>query len=106
MFKFIKNLFKKETEPKVVIARNPVIEAQNKEIDELLKGLDEHRERLAARAEKRKQARDELDRVAKELGVVHKFRDTTTGEIFIVQPDDHETFSEMMGNRNIQLVFN
>lgn len=106
MFTFIKKLFEKEHEPEVVIARNPVIEAQNKEIDELLTKLDEHRERLAARAEKRQQARDELGRVAKELGVVHKFRDTTTGEIHIVQPDDHETFDKMMGNRNMQLVFN
>ena len=105
MFNFIKKLFKKEHEPEVVIERNPVIEAQDKEIDELLKRLDERRERSIAYAEKAVALRDELASTLKRLGAVYKFRDTETGEIHIVQPDDHETFSKMMGNRNMQLVF-
>lgn len=105
MFKFIKNLFKKEKEPEVVIAVNPEVAALDKEIDERLKELDEHRERLAARAEKRQQCMNELIRIAKDLGVVYKFRDTTTGEIHEVQPDDRETYDKMMDDRNMQLVF-
>lgn len=105
MFKFIKNLFKKEKEPEVVITVNPEVERLDKEIDERLKDLDKHRERFAARAEKRQQCMNELIRIAKDLGVVYKFRNTTTGEIFIVEPDDRETYDKMMGDRNMQLVF-
>ena len=105
MFKFIKNLFKKEKEPEVVIAVNPEVEALDKEINERLKALDERRERSIAYAEKAVACRDELASMLKRLGVVHKFRDIETGEIHEVQPDDHETFSKMMGNRNMQIVF-
>ena len=104
MFKFIKKLFKKD-EPEVIIMRNPEIEALDAEIDKRLKELDKRRERSIAIAEKAVACRNELDSALKRLGVVYKFRNTETGEIHIVEPDDHETFSEMMGNRNMQIVF-
>jgi hypothetical protein len=105
MFKFIKKLFKKEKKPEVVITNNPEIEALDAELNERLKALDERRERSIAIAEKAVACRNELASSLKRLGVVYKFRDTETGEIHEVQPDDHETFSEMMGNRKMQIVF-
>ena len=34
-----------------------------------------------------------------------KFRDTTTGEIRLVNYNDHEGFDECMSNKNMQLIF-
>ena len=105
MFGFIKKLFKKERDAEVVIERSPVIEAQDEEIDKLLKDLDERRERSIAYTEKAVALQHELNKSLKQLGVVYKFRDTKTGEIHIVEPGDHASFNKMMGNRNMQLVF-
>jgi hypothetical protein len=47
---------------------------------------------------------DASTKMCKELGIIHKFEDTTTGEIHEVQPDDHETFNKMMSNRNMKML--
>ena len=49
---------------------------------------------------------DKVDvQVGKNSVMITKFRDTTTGEIVKVAFGEHEKFSECMGNRNMQLVF-
>lgn len=133
MFKFIKKLFNKEKENKVTvdISENgsPVLE-RDESLETALKDLDETAARVQKRIDERHanlneelkatrknieqseillqrglEIQSELDRMLKDLGIVHKFRDTTTGEIYEVEPDDHETFNKMMCNKNMQMLF-
>ena len=43
--------------------------------------------------------------VGKNSVLIHKFRDTTTGEIVKVAIGDHDKFDECMSNKNMQLIF-
>lgn len=107
MFKFIKNLFKKDKEPEVVDV--DIDDDGIPELEESYARFKESHDRICeesiVRAQRIVEMQSEIDRILKNLGVVHKFRDVNTGEIHIVQPDDHETFSKMMGNKDMQMVF-
>lgn len=43
--------------------------------------------------------------VGKNSVLIHKFQDTTTGEIVKVAFGDYEKFDECMGNKNMHLIF-
>lgn len=131
MFKFIKKLIKKE--PKVIVdnseTKDPIQECDEC-LDALLKDLDEKNAMLQKRMDERRsrlneeikathktieqseillqrafEIQGEIDNMLKGLGIVHRFRDTKTGEIYEVEPGDNEKFNEMMNNKDMQLVF-
>jgi hypothetical protein len=104
MFNFIKNLFdKKETKPAYVEVKTVVLpEVNDQELNNIMKEVDEV---AAAFNEKREDRHQVLVESVKRLGITHKFRDTTTGEIHEVDASDFETFSEMMSNKNMQMIF-
>ena len=99
MFKFIKNLFKKDKEPEVVVV--DIDEGGVPELEESYARLKETHDRICeesiVRAQRIVEMQTEIDRILKNLGIVHKFRDVNTGEIYVVQPDDHEAFLEIPG---------
>jgi hypothetical protein len=103
MFEFIKKLFKKKEE--VIIEEIPTVDDQDRQINEYLEKLNKSYEKTEILIARMKEIRAHNDAVLKDLGVKHKFRDTTDGTIYEVEPDDHETFNKMMYNRNMQLVF-
>jgi hypothetical protein len=131
MFKFIKKLFKKETKVTVDIpeTKDPIWECDENMVA-LLKDLDETAVLLQDRMDERRgklneeiealhktteqseillqrglEIQGELDNMLKRLGIVHRFRDTKTGEIYEVEPGDNEKFNEMMCNKDMQMLF-
>ena len=107
MFKLIKNLFKKDKEAEVadVDINDDGIPELEESYARFKENHDRIREESIIRTQRIVEMQTEIDRALKNLGVVHKFRDVNTDEIHIVQPDDHETFNKMMGNKDMQLVF-
>lgn len=103
MFKFIKKLFKKKEE--VIVEDIPTVDEQRERLNELVEDYKKSHEKIDMLLQRSEEIRAESDKVLKRLGVKHKFRDTTDGTIYEVEPDDHETFDKMMYNRNMQLVF-
>lgn len=106
MFNFIKKLFKKEQKTEAVVKTEesvvlPKIEYDEEYWSESRKTWEESRA-LAIKAE---DLRRELGESLKRLGVVYKFMDLTTGEIYEVQPDDFETFDKMMVDKNTSIVY-
>ena len=43
--------------------------------------------------------------ISKTLPLMMTFRNTKTGEIRVVEFEDHEGFDECMGNKDMQLIF-
>lgn len=108
MFKFIKNLFKKEKETKEIIIDIPEVEdvyEPNEELHEAIERTRKTFEETDILLERAKEMSHSLDDMLKSMGIVHKFRNPATGEIYEVDPGDHETFNKMMLNRELHLVF-
>lgn len=107
MFKFIKNLFKKEKEPEVVVV--DVDESGVPELEESYARFKETHDRICeesiVRAQRIVEMQNEIDRTLKNLGIVYKFRDVNTGEIYVICPGDRESFSKMMSNKDMQMIF-
>ena len=86
MFKFIRNLFKKEGE---VIATVDTLEELDKEITKALDQRDREKE----------------EKMRRELRFIAKFRDIRTGEIHEVYTYDSATFLKLFHDKNMRMLF-
>lgn len=106
MFNFIKRFFEKERKSEAVMAETEAVINTTRERAQVLKSeARNNSDELDALLEKAREARRENAKWLNSRGVVHKFRDRTTGEIYEVQPDDFETFDKMMVDKNTSIVY-
>ncbi len=108
MFNFIKNLFKKEKETEEIVIDIPEVEEfyePDVDLHETFEAMRKSAEETDVLLQRAKEISNELDGMLKRMGIVHKFRNPATGEVYVVEPGDHETFNKMMLNKELQMVF-
>lgn len=103
MFKFIRNLFKKNEIEDIVDI--PEVKESEVDLHETFEGMRKNAEEFAILSSRITELTSNVERMAKERGIVHKFKNSATGEIYEVEVDDHETFNKMMLNKDLHLLF-
>lgn len=105
MFKFIKNLFKKDVKNEAKLAVSPKNEELDRKTTEDLPTLEELREQIRISQQRYQEARNECNKRLREIGFVYRFRDTRTGEIHKVTPGDDETYRKLFYDKDMEIYF-